>query len=70
MKILAKGLDFYGLLHNDFQFCQAEAWQGAVLLKVEVYPGLKLWRPPGGNTEAFAGRHFGTDRSMPAELCG
>lgn len=44
MKILAKGLDFYGLLHNDFQFCQAEAWQGAVLLKVEVYPGLKLWR--------------------------
>ena len=57
MKILAKGLDFYGLLHNDFQFCQLKP--GRVLFAESGgIPRAKAVAAPGGNTEAFAGRHL------------
>ncbi|MGI6435424.1 MAG: PolC-type DNA polymerase III [Syntrophomonadaceae bacterium] len=36
--------DFYALLSHKFNFCQADAWQGAVIQKVEVYPSRQLWR--------------------------
>jgi DNA polymerase-3 subunit alpha (Gram-positive type) len=44
MEILTKSADFFALLYNDFQFCQAGAWQGSVIQKVEVYSSRKLWR--------------------------
>ncbi len=36
--------DFFALLHKHAGFCQAEAWHGAVINRVEVYPSQKLWR--------------------------
>lgn len=36
--------DFYALLLHEFEFCQADAWQGAVIQNVEVYPSRRAWR--------------------------
>ena len=36
--------DFFALLHKHAEFCQAEAWHGAVINRVEVYPSQRLWR--------------------------
>ncbi len=36
--------DFFALLNKHVDFCQAEAWQGAVINRVEVFPAQRLWR--------------------------
>lgn len=41
---MGQSVDFLALLNKPMEFCQADAWQGAVLTRVEVYPSQRLWR--------------------------